>query len=228
MSSARNVHPRTMPPGDARSIRILIAFGVEIVADAIRARLEREPGLEVVGAVSRGEDLAETAVHLRPEVVLFDPVLPGLEAPVLEGLSRSESGPRLLALELGRDGARSWELLRRGASGYLDRGASTGELLQALEVVARGECFLSSRATRGVIERMTRPAGPPGGEAVTTREREILHLVAEGLSSKEIADRLRLSTRTVETHRVHLMEKMRAANSAHLVRVAIREGLIGS
>lgn len=218
------------PGGPAgQTIRLLLAFDTEIVADGLKALLSSRMagGATIVGCVPRGEVLVEAIRAERPHVVLFDPELPGLEMPVIEAVA-ADDGAGLLGLELGRDRSRSWELLRRGASGYLDAGASTPELLDAIEVVARGEVFLSSRATRGVIERMARPAGGSTPvEDLTSREREILHLVAEGLSSKVIADRLGLSVRTVETHRVHLMGKLRAENTAHLVRLAIREGLIG-
>lgn len=210
-------------------LRILLAFDTEIVTDGLQALLTQELGerVDVVGRISRGDEMVEAIRGRHPQVVVFDPELPGLEMPVIEAVA-ADDGTGLLALELGRDRSRSWDLLRRGASGYLDAGASTQELLEAIQVVARGEVFLSSRATRGVIERMARPPGAATAvEQLTSREREILHLVAEGLSSKGIADRLELSVRTVETHRVHLMAKLRAENTAHLVRLAIREGLIG-
>ena len=218
------------PPASGESLRILLALRSEVFADALRVLLsEYAPTWKVVGVANHGEAISRALCEGRVDVIVFDPDLPGLAAPVLEELVRGhEDGARLLALDFGADGARSWELLRRGASAYLDTGASTHEFLQALEAVGRGECFLSSRATRGVIERMScAPAARPGLGEVTPREREILHLVAEGLSSREIAEQLGVSVRTVETHRVNLLDKLRATNTAHLVRVAIRERLIG-
>lgn len=214
-----------MPEHEA--CRVLIAFAPEIVGEALEDCLSKRPHLEIVGRVRDGVDLGEAVRRWTPDVVLFDPRLPGLEPPRLEQLVEGEDPVRLLALDLFHDGSRSWELLRRGAAGYLDAEASGSELLQALEAVARGESFISSRATRGVIERMGRVPGEGRAPEVTAREREILHLVAEGLSSKEIARRLHLSARTVETHRVHLMGKLHAENTAHLVRLGIREGVIG-
>lgn len=208
------------------SLRLIVGLASPIVTDAIACILSHEPGLAVVGSVRRAGQLPEAVAHDRPDVALLDPALPGLDPDLLRSL-REESGcPAWIALETCDDGPEAWDAVRAEVGAYLDHPASRDELLQAVRVVARGETFLSPRTTSQLIARIQ---GAENGElkaGVTARELEILDLVAEGLSSKAIAHRLGVSVRTVETHRLHLMEKLGASSSPHLVRLGIRQGLI--
>jgi DNA-binding NarL/FixJ family response regulator len=207
------------------SVRILLADDHKIVRDGLRALIERQPGLEVAGEAENGRAAVELTRQVSPDAVVMDvgmPDLNGIEATrqiVAEG-----AGVRVIALSMHSDRRFVTEMLRAGASGYLLKDCAFEELTQAVQVVMGGQTYLSPGIASVVVEDYVRQAGE---EAVglTGREREVLQLLAEGRSTKQIAERLRVSAKTVETHRQKLMEKLNLRSVADLTKYAVRAGL---
>ena len=208
--------------------RILIGDDHRIVRQGVRSFLESE-GFHVVGEAADGEEVVEAAEALAPDVVLLDvcmPRLSGIEA--TRRITRAEGGPRVLVLTMLE--ARSYveEAFRAGATGYVAKSAPPSDLTAALQAVRSGNSYLSPAVTQQVLEPIARSNGSkaPQRSILTEREREVLHLIAEGYSSREIAERIQLSCKTVETHRANLMDKLAIHKVAGLVRFAMRAGLV--
>jgi DNA-binding NarL/FixJ family response regulator len=212
-----------------RPIRVLVADDHTLVRAGIVGLLDRLEGVEVVGEASDGQEALRLAERLRPDLALIDismPELNGLEvATRLAGVS-----PKLRIVMLSMHTSEEYVLraLRAGAAGYLLKGSAVAELEVAVRAVARGDTYLSPAVSKHVVDDYVRRTGgsPDPIDALTPRQREILQLVAEGLTSKEIAQRLTISYRTVETHRSHLMERLGVRDMAGLVRFAVRAGLV--
>lgn len=200
------------------TIRALIAEDHTIVREGLRALLTRS-GIEVVGEAADGEAAVREALRLRPDVVVMD-----LSMPVLDGVEATRSiaaqgGPPVLVLSMHGGPEHVDPAVRAGARGYLVKGSGLGELVTAIESVARGELFIRGGAA---APRPPKPGDPP----LTPREREVLSLVARGLSSAEVASALTVSVKTVETHRANLLQKLAVPNVAALVSKALRLGLV--
>jgi DNA-binding NarL/FixJ family response regulator len=212
-----------------RPIRVLLADDHDLVRAGIRALLQGLAGIEVVAEASNGrEALALIGAH-RPDVVLMDIMMPelnGLDATAQAAARFPEV--RIVVLSMNASEEYVLQSLRAGAAGYLLKNISPVELEQAIRAVARGEGFLSPAISRHVIAAYLQRTG--GGmsslERLSPRQREILQLVAEGNTSKDIARKLNLSVKTVETHRTQLMESLDIHDIAGLVRYAIRMGII--
>ncbi len=212
-------------------IRIVLADDHTLVRAGIRALLEAEGKVEVVGECGDGREALELVLRHRPDVALIDVGMPGLNGLTL-ARRLTEEAPRTRVLVLSMHGEPSYvrKALEAGVAGYLVKGASVSELPLAIEAVARGETYLSPRISATVVQQMLREGGsePDPLESLTARQREILQLVAEGRSSKEIAAALGLSVKTVETHRSRIMDRVGIRDVAGLVRLAIRAGLVSS
>ena len=209
--------------------RVLLADDHALVRAGIRSLLEQIPGAQVVGETGDGHETLKTAVESPPDVLLLDIGLPGLNGlEVADRLHRERPGIRVVMLSMHAGEEYVIGALRAGAAGYLLKDASVPELELALKAVLRGETYLSPAISRQVIEGyMRRLDGETGPAALLTpRQREILQLIAEGHSTKEIAHRLELSVKTVETHRSQLMERLGIYDIAGLVRYSIRAHLI--
>ena len=197
--------------------------------EAVRAVIDTCDGLNVVAEAADGLEALQKALELRPEVVLSEIALPRLSGLELaRRLATSGSRSRVLILSGSEGRSQVHEAMRAGAAGYLTKSGSASDLIEAIEAVRAGRGYLSSSVARHVVDviaRQERGACSSASE-LTGREREVLQLVAEGLSSKEIACALSISTRTVESHRAKLMEKLGIHRVSGLVRLAIREGLI--
>lgn len=209
--------------------RILIADDHRIVRQGVRTLLESQGGFSVVGEAADGEEAIDAAEALAPDVVLMDvcmPRLSGIEA--TRRIAKGEGGPRVLVLSMLEGRSYVEEAFRAGATGYVVKSAPPSDLTAALEAVRSGNSYLSPAVTQPVLESIARPgeAKAPARSALTEREREVLHLIAEGYSSREIADRIHLSCKTVETHRANLMDKLAIHKVAGLVRFAMRAGLV--
>ncbi len=212
-------------------IRVLIADDHAVLRDGIRSLLESYEDLDVVGEASNGREAVRLVGELKPDVVLMDVAMPemdGLEATRL--ILAAYPASRVLVLTQHDNQEYVFPLLEAGASGYLLKKVRGSELVSAIRAVHEGGSFLSPSVAKAVIERSIqrrRPLEEEGDEArLTEREKEVLKLVAEGLSNQEIADQLGLSIKTVMGHRANLMDKLNIHSRVELVKYAIRAGLI--
>ena len=212
-------------------VRVLLADDHTLVRAGLRKLLESVPDLEVVGEASDGLALIALVAKLQPELVLMDIAMPGLNG--LDATARVMKewpATRVLILSMHQNEEYVRQALRYGAAGYLLKDAAPMELDLALKAVLRGDTYLSPAVSKGVlsdyIERLRGDAET--GELLTPRQREVLQLIAEGQSTKEIARRLELSVKTVDTHRSQLMQQLNIHEVAGLVRYAIRAGLVST
>jgi DNA-binding NarL/FixJ family response regulator len=214
-------------------IRVLLADDQSLVRAGFRALLSAQEGIEVAGEAADGQQALDAARRLAPDVVLMDIRMPGLD-----GLQATEaitadpalSGVRIVVLTTFDHDEHVFEALRAGASGFLVKDTEPEDLIQAVRLVAAGEALLSPGVTRRVIaEFALRARRPPQTElldALTVREREVMGLVAEGLSNAQIADRLVVSPATAKTHVNRAMAKLGARDRAQLVVLAYESGLV--
>ena len=214
-------------------IRVVLAEDHTLVRKGLKAILSGYPNIEVIGEASDGREAVQLAETLHPHVVVIDINMPGLNG--LEATDRIKHrcpDVRILVLSMHANEEYVLQVLRSGASGYLLKDSATEELVKGIESVNEGEAYLSPRISKTVIADYVRRTDAEDQRAphemLTPREREILQLVAEGHTSKEIAEQLHLSIKTVETHRANLMDKLDIHNRAGLIRYAIRAGLIAS
>jgi DNA-binding NarL/FixJ family response regulator len=212
-------------------IRVLLAEDHTIVRKGLRSLLDGEAGIEVIGEAQDGREAVEKVQQLLPDVVLMDiamPALSGLEA--TRQIKKRFPEVRVLILTMHATEEYIFQILRVGASGYVVKQAAPNELISAIQAVYRGESFLSPSISKKVIEEYIRQAEAMAErdsyDQLTTREREVLQLIAEGRSTREIAELLHISTKTVETHRAHLMDKLDTHSTAELTQYAIRKGVI--
>jgi DNA-binding NarL/FixJ family response regulator len=220
-----------------RKARVLLADDHTLVRAGMRTLVEAIEGMQVVAEAGDGLEALALTDSLRPDLVIMDIGMSGLNG--LEATARikkTRPGLPVLILSMHRAEEYVLEALRAGASGYLLKDAARAELELALRSVLRGETYLSPGVSKAVVKNLGRtrdPAQPAieGGvldQRLTPRQREILQLIAEGSSTKEIARRLEVSVKTVETHRAQLMERLDIHDVAGLVRFALRVGLISS
>ena len=209
------------------SIRVLLADDHTLVRAGIRALLAGMPDVEVVGEASDGEAALQMALDTQPDVILMDIAMKGmngLQATVR--LREALPAVRVIILSMHATGDYLQQALRAGAAGYLLKDAATLELQLALTAVARGNTYLSPAVSAQIVEGFLQNGKAASDLALTPRQNEILRLIAAGQSTKEIAFALKLSGKTVDTHRAQLMERLGIHDVAGLVRYAIRTGLI--
>ncbi len=211
---------------------VLIADDQALVRVGLRKILETELELAVVGEVGDGEDAVAAARRLRPDVVLMDirmPVLDGIEA--TRRIVRAQPGARVLILTtFGLDGY-VYDALRAGASGFMLKDAPPEEIVAAVRIVASGEALLAPAVTRAVIEEFARrapaaAAPPPAVAELTPREREVLDLLARGLSNSEICEQLVVSEATAKTHVARILQKLDLRDRVQAVIYAYESGLV--
>ncbi len=206
-------------------IRVLLADDHVVVREGLRSLLE-EAGLEVVGEADDGQEAIHLAEKLHPDVAVLDlamPVLNGMDAARAIRKVSDRTGILLLTMHTQRRFV--LESFRAGVRGYIIKSAATDELLQAIQAVCKGKRYISPDVSNVVVE--TYLANCDNQEpCLGDRERQVLQLVAEGKTNKEIADVMNITVKTAESHRAHLMEKLQIHDTAGLVRYAIREGLI--
>jgi DNA-binding NarL/FixJ family response regulator len=210
-------------------IRVLLADDHTLVRAGIRGLLQGLEGVEVVGEAGEGQEALRLAETLRPDVALLDVGMPGLNGLEVAGrIGALDPSIRVIILSMHTSEEYVLRALRAGCAGYLVKASAVSELEVAVRAVARGETYLSPVVSKRVVDDYVRRTGgaPDPLDALTPRQREILQLAAEGHSSKEIAQRLELSHRTVEAHRAQLMERLGVHDLAGLVRFAVRVGLI--
>lgn len=212
-----------------KSIRVLIADDHALIRTGLRGVLENLDGVEVVGEAADGQQALDLARALRPDILMTDISMPGLDGLKLTAAVGGEvPEARVLILSMHDEWAYADRAMRSGAAGYLIKDSGTAEVELAVRAVARGESYLSPAVSRQVVAEYTRLAGEQAADPgpLTPRQHEILKLIAEGLSTKGIARRLDISVKTVETHRAQLMERLGIHDVAGLVRYAIRNGLV--
>jgi DNA-binding NarL/FixJ family response regulator len=208
---------------------IVVADDHKIVREGIRKLLEAREDFQVVGEASDGEEAVQMVLEKKPDVALMDiwmPRLSGIDA--TRRIGKRGLDTKVLVLSMHESRTYVEEVLRAGAAGYILKNAASQDLLNAIDAVCNGASYLSPAITQQVVDAIARPgdAVPSGVAALTDREREVLQLIAEGLSSKEIAGMLGVSLKTVDSHRSNLMEKLDIHKVSGLVRFAIRSGLV--
>jgi two-component system, NarL family, response regulator NreC len=209
-------------------IRVVLADDHALVRDGLRAVLAREPDIAVVGDAPDGRQALAMVDAMRPDVVVLDlsmPVLNGLDA--ARQLAGRERGPRPILITMHLEDRYVLEALRAGVRGYVLKKQAAADLVQAIRDVAAGRVYLSPGIGTAVAEAI-RTGAPPAEDRLTPRERQVLQLVAEGKTTKEIAAILAVSVKTVDAHRTHLMQKLDLHDVASLTRLAIRLGLVQS
>jgi DNA-binding NarL/FixJ family response regulator len=209
-----------------KRIRILLADDHAVVRQGFKMILGAQPDMEIVGEAGNGREAVELAESLKPEVVVMDvsmPELNGIEA--TRRLGESLPHTRVLALSMHKDSVYVREILRAGARGYLLKDSVAGDLVSAVRAVAAGEGYISPQVSTAVLDDYRRHVTNPI-DLLTSREREVLQMLAEGKTNKEIAAVLNLSVYTVDAHRGRIMEKLNVHSINELVRFAVRNGLV--
>jgi two-component system, NarL family, response regulator NreC len=211
------------------SIRILLADDHHIFREGLRSMFERAPDMEVVAEAQDGRQAVRLAKDLGPDVIILDiamPELNGIEATRL--IIAENPAANIIALSMHSSRKYLSEILKAGAKGYLLKDSPFDELQRAIRAIMAGETYLSPKVTGIVVQGYVNPSKQEEESVfsiLSSREREVLQLLAEGYTSKEIADRLYLSAKTVDVHRKNIMDKLGVHNLAELIRMAIREGV---
>ena len=213
-------------------LRILIADDHELIRRGVRTLLEAEPGWNVVAEASDGQEALEKAKETKPEIVVLDigmPRLSGLEA--ARRLKRILPQVKVLMLTVHESERLALEVLNAGARGYVTKSDTARDLVIAIEALRRDKTFFTSRVDRMILDnfldgRPSKRAKEMQGEQLTSRQREIVQLLAEGKSSKEVSALLNLSVKTVETHRANIMKRLSCHSVSDLVRYAVRNNIV--
>lgn len=209
-------------------IRIVLADDHRIVRQGLRALIEKQPDMKVVGEADDGRETLKIVKELLPDIVLMDVSMPrmnGIEA--TRQMRKEFARVRVLALSMHADRRFAMEMLRAGASGYLLKDSAFEELAHAVRAVTANHTYLCHRIADLVIKDYINLTAKETSafSVLTAREREVLQLIAEGKATKEIASHMKVSVKTVETHRQQLMERLGVRSIAELTKYAIREGL---
>lgn len=210
------------------AIHVVLVEDHKLVRAGMRALLQSVPGVEVVGEAGDGQEALVQIARYQPDVVLMDIAMPGMNG-LVAAMQVAQEYPavRVVMLSMHANEEYVWQALRAGAVGYLLKDASTSELEIALRAVMEGATYLSPAISKRVVAYIERMGGETDSlERLTARQREVLRLVAEGCTTQEIAGRLNLSGKTVETHRAQIMERLGIYDMAGLIRYAIRKGLV--
>ncbi|MGD0360218.1 MAG: response regulator transcription factor [Bryobacteraceae bacterium] len=207
-------------------IHILLADDHAVVRQGFKMILAAQPDMEIVGEAGNGREALDLAGQLQPDVIVMDVAMPELNG--IEATRRvADLSPRsrVLALSMHKDSVYVREILRAGARGYLLKDSISSDLLAAVRAVARGEGYLSPGVSDAVLNDYRRHVTDPI-DLLSSREREVLQMIAEGKTNKEIATVLNLSVYTVDAHRGRIMEKLNLHSVTDLVRFAVRCGLV--
>ncbi|MEZ4770981.1 MAG: response regulator transcription factor [Caldilineales bacterium] len=211
-------------------IRLLLVDDHEIVRAGLRMLFSAEPDVQIVGEAASGREAIDLVDRLAPDVVLMDVAMPDMNG--IEATRRiKEATPQVavLALTMHEDEEYFFEMLSVGAPGYVPKRAAPDDLLSAIRIVNQGEVFIYPSMARLLVKDFLRRAEettPSDAELLTPREHEVLALIADGLTNREIAEQLVISVKTVDRHRENIMRKLNLHNRVELVRYAIEKGLI--
>jgi two-component system response regulator NreC len=209
-----------------KRIRILLADDHAVVRQGFKMILGAQPDMEIVGEAGNGREAVELTERLKPDIVVMDVAMPelnGIEA--TRRVAASVPHTRVIALSMHKDSVYVREVLRAGARGYLLKDSGSADLVAAVRAVAQGEGYLSPAISNAVLDDYRKHVSNPI-DLLTSREREVLQMLAEGKTNKEIAGVLNLSVYTVDAHRGRIMEKLNLHSINELTRFAVRNGLI--
>lgn len=209
---------------------IVLVDDHQILRQGLRKLLEEEIGFHVVGETGDGIEAIELVEHLKPDILVVDMVMPGLNGlDVIRSVKQNSERTQIIVLSMHANEAYVVEALRYGASGYLVKESSSTELIHAVKEVVAGRRYLSpslaERMLTAYVEKVGESVSDPY-EMLTKRELQVLHLAAEGHSNAEIAERLTIGVRTVETHRANMLHKLMLKNQNELIRYAMQRGLL--
>jgi len=217
-----------MKPTGKKLIRLLLADDHPVVRNGLRAFIGKVKHLELIGEATNGGEAYNLALKLAPDILLMDISMPEMDGLVVAEKLRKEA-PAVKVIILSMHSSREYvtRIVQAGARGYVLKNAPSEELLHAIDAVASGEAFFSPDVARLVLNQYVNESGETPLEKLTAREREVLILIAGGGSNKEIAVKLNLGVRTVETHRERVMRKLDIHSVAGLTKFAISHGLVG-
>jgi len=214
-------------------VRLLLVDDHPIVRSGMKMLFQAEPDLEIVGEADGGAEAIVAVQRLHPDVVIMDVAMPGMNG--IEATRRiKELAPEtaVLALTMHEDEQYFFEMLKAGASGYIPKRAAPDDLVAAVRVVSQGNVFLYATLARFLMKDMVEQetvdetAGAAEDDSLSAREREVLACIADGMTSREIAEKLVISVKTVERHRENIMAKLDIHNRVELVKYAMRKGII--
>jgi len=211
-------------------IKILLVDDHPIVLSGLRSTLSTCLNFEIVGEALDGIEAIQEVKSLNPDIVLMDIVMPGMNGIQTTKILRRESpGVKILALSMHDEKEYVVEIIRAGARGYILKDSTPTELIQAIEAVNRGEAYFSPNVSKVLLNELnidSQSYRKKPADKLSPRETEVLRLIGEGFSNKEIADKLFLGLRTIETHRERIMKKLDIHNTAGLTRYAISKGIV--
>jgi two-component system response regulator NreC len=212
----------------ARRIRILLADDHTVLRSGLRALLSAQADFEIAGEAGEGSEALRLAQTLKPDVVVMDIGMPGVGGiDATARIRRELPSTKVLILSMHDDQGYLRQALRVGASGYVLKKAADTELLAAIRAAARGEVYLDPSLAKGLVEDVVQPRAPePETPSLSEREREVLRLLAHGHTNQQVADRLCIGVKSVETYKARLMEKLSLKGRAELVRYALAHGLL--
>jgi len=217
---------------ETRAIQILLVDDHQVVREGLRALLQGQPDFKLIGEAEDGSEAIRKVMQLRPDVVVLDLMLRGVQGlEVLRQIHKEVPRTRVVILSMHSDLAYVVEALQNGAAAYVLKASPSSEVLQAIREAVAGRRYLSPEFSEDDVDAYARQVGPGRDrvdpyETLTTREREVCQLAAQGYTNNEIAEKLIIGRRTVETHRSNLMHKLALKNQAELVQFAMRRGLI--
>lgn len=218
--------------GNGRQIRVLLVDDHAVIRQGLKMLLESRPEIEVVADCENGREALLVVERLKPDVVLMDVVMPGLNGiEATRQIRKASNNTRVVILSGFVDEEQITGALRNGASGYLVKNSDVSELVLAIQTVHRGNQYYSAALSEGfdipeLQIQARRPEQKTGLDTLTAREREVLQLIAEGRTNQQIADELVVSVKTVEAHKAHIMDKLKAKSRTDLIRYALKRGIV--
>ncbi len=211
------------------TIRVVLADDHAMVREALAQILQESGSIRVVGQASDGPGAIEVVGQTKPDIAVLDYSMPGLDAPAaIETLLKQWPGLKVLVLTVHENIHYAVKVLESGAHGYVVKSAAVGELVDAIRAVSDGEVYISPKVSQRVIQNLRRPKKDRVGlEALSQREFELLRIIGSGMSLKECASQLNISTSSASTYRTRLMEKLNLHSTAEVIRFALENDIVG-